>query len=258
MTFTQNLGLTLPSIVALALTGSIASTGWAADWEHVQEIKKTLLTATAQHAMEQQKTTAAEPVAIAFPADVSAGGGLKLTAKSADSLAIEVMAEPEAWDKSPASCVRIQAAQGDGRGHPLQRVDLQHQDRGGLLAGSAAGVPARRRGRPADRRDAAAHSSAESLGRESARGLSRLGVHRLRPGSRGHGDAAIRRGHRDHRGGDPAGPSTSHRARGRKPRSSPSRTCGSWITSKDPTIRAGSGCSSTSRPANGSRAASAT
>jgi hypothetical protein len=107
MTFTENLGLALLAPVALAITGCFAATGWAADWGQVQEIKKKLLTTAAQHAMEQQKTTAAEREAIAFPADVSAGGGLKLVGQSADSLAIEVTAEPEVWSKSPASFVRI-------------------------------------------------------------------------------------------------------------------------------------------------------
>ena len=107
MTFTENPGLTRLAVSALAITGCFAVTSWAADWGQVQEIKKKLLTTTAQHAMEQQKTTAAEPVAIAFPADVSVGGGMKLAAQSAESLAIEVTAEPETWNKSPVSFVRI-------------------------------------------------------------------------------------------------------------------------------------------------------
>ena len=107
MRFTDSRDVKLPALVALAITGCSAATGWAADWGQVQEIKKKLLTATAQHAMEQQKTTAAEAVTIAFPEDVSAGGGVKLIAKSAESLAVEVAAEPEVWNKSPASFVRI-------------------------------------------------------------------------------------------------------------------------------------------------------
>ena len=107
MTFTENLRATLPALAALTITGCFAATGWAADWGQVQEIKKELLTTAAQHAMEQQKTTSAEPVTIAFPTDVSAGGGLKLAAKSHESLAIEVTAEPEVSSTSPESFVRI-------------------------------------------------------------------------------------------------------------------------------------------------------
>jgi hypothetical protein len=92
------------SAVALAVLSPAAR---AADWDTVQKLKVQCLSLTAQHAMEQQKTSAAPAIPIAFPSNVVAGGNLKIAAKSAQDLSVELTASPKVDGRSAAEFIRI-------------------------------------------------------------------------------------------------------------------------------------------------------
>lgn len=92
MSHMKSVQFAVPLLALAALYG----TALAADWKEVQEIKKRDLILAATHAMEQQKTTEAAPVAIQFPPDVAAEGNLKITSRTAQSLSLDVTASPNA------------------------------------------------------------------------------------------------------------------------------------------------------------------
>ena len=105
MSHTKGVQFVVPLLVLVALCG----TALAADWKEVQEIKAKDLALAARHAMEQQKTTEAAPVAVEFPPDVAAEGNLKITSKTAQSLSVDVTASPKT--NSPAAeLIRIKLA----------------------------------------------------------------------------------------------------------------------------------------------------
>ena len=103
MTSVMRLGL---MAVVGAMIGVSAVRG--ADWAKVQEIKKDLLGQAATHAMEQQKKTAGEAVAVPFPAGVTAAGGVKVVEKSAKALRVTGEVAPYMWQGGQADLVRIE------------------------------------------------------------------------------------------------------------------------------------------------------
>ncbi len=88
-----------------------AAPALAASWEEVQKLKAGYLRSAAQHAMEQQKTTEANAVAIEFPPDVSTGGRLKITSKQARRLGVDVSAAPKTYGQPAAEFIRIKLAE---------------------------------------------------------------------------------------------------------------------------------------------------
>jgi hypothetical protein len=104
----QSLILSLVAVLALV---ALAASGHAASWEEVQKIKQNCMESGAKHAMEQQKTTEAGPVAIPFPDGLVAAGGMKITAKSADAVTLDIVAAPTGFRKDPTETLRIDLAQ---------------------------------------------------------------------------------------------------------------------------------------------------
>jgi hypothetical protein len=83
----------------------------AADWKEVQGIKKQLLSTAAQHAMEQQKRTAGEPVAIPFPDSATNHGGVAFAAKSPKSMSIKGNVTPNRWNGGQPDFIRMELPQ---------------------------------------------------------------------------------------------------------------------------------------------------
>jgi hypothetical protein len=82
------------SISKLSIFAAALAILSAADWDTVQKLKLQCLSLTAQHAMEQQKTSAAPPAAIAFPGDVK-------------ELPVALTASPKTNGKPAAEFLRI-------------------------------------------------------------------------------------------------------------------------------------------------------
>jgi hypothetical protein len=97
-------------LIIAAVLAILGAASRAADWDAVQKIKLQCLGLGAQHTMEQQKTSAAPPVAIAFPGDVLANGNLRITAQSAKELSVEVTASPRTRDQPAAEFLRFKLA----------------------------------------------------------------------------------------------------------------------------------------------------
>ena len=84
----------MKSISKLSIFAAALAILSAADWDTVQKLKLQCLSLTAQHAMEQQKTSAAPPAAIALPGD-------------AKELPVELTASPRTNGKPAAEFLRI-------------------------------------------------------------------------------------------------------------------------------------------------------
>ena len=77
----------------------------------MQNIKLDCVQKAAQHAMEQQKTTQAAPLPIAFPAGIASAGNVKLTAVTPESISIDVTAEPWSREGKAVELVRFKLPQ---------------------------------------------------------------------------------------------------------------------------------------------------
>jgi len=94
-------GIGAKHLPACLIAAVVAASASAADWQEVQKIKLDLITLAAKHAMEQQKTTAAEPLAIPFPDELAPHGTMKILAHSPQALTVEVLAAP--FDRKKAA-----------------------------------------------------------------------------------------------------------------------------------------------------------
>lgn len=99
-------------VACLALVLALfAAPGRAATWDEVQKLKKGYLESAAKNAMEQQKTTQAAPVPIPFPDAITAAGGIKITAKAADAVSLDILAAPNAYRRETTEILRIDLPQ---------------------------------------------------------------------------------------------------------------------------------------------------
>ncbi len=105
-----------PTAIVTALL--LASSAAAADWAEVQRLKAKYLGMAAQHAMEQQRTAAAPPIAIPFPDKFAIDGGIKLTGNSATELSLTVTAAPKRWRVPLTEVIQIALAK------PMDLVSL--------------------------------------------------------------------------------------------------------------------------------------
>ncbi len=110
--------------VVLTLTASAATVlcmlprnVYAADWEKVQELKRGFMEKAATHAMEQQKTGQAEPVAIAWPEGTDAGGTLsasgsvKVISRTPEIVVLDMQAAPRVWNQAATETLRIELSE---------------------------------------------------------------------------------------------------------------------------------------------------
>ncbi len=93
------------AVTALFVLGGFAASARGASWDEVQNIKLDCVQKAAQHAMEQQKTTQAAPLPIAFPAGIATAGNVKLTAVTPESISMDVTAAP--WSREGKAIERV-------------------------------------------------------------------------------------------------------------------------------------------------------
>jgi len=77
------------------------------DWAQVQEIKATLLKEAAEHAMEQQKASFAEPVVIELNNCESMGENSTMESISEGRLDFEVISSPKRWNSESSGILRV-------------------------------------------------------------------------------------------------------------------------------------------------------
>jgi hypothetical protein len=108
---TSESGWRAGTVMALFLMMRLAASAQGASWKEVQQIKQDCVQSAAQHAMEQQKTTQAAPLAIPFPEGVTSTGNVKLMAVTAESIPIDVTAEPWTREGKAVELVRFRLPQ---------------------------------------------------------------------------------------------------------------------------------------------------
>jgi hypothetical protein len=103
----KNLYIFIPLIVVFCMAMATADS----NWEDIQKLKANYLSQSAQHAMEQQKTSQSSAVPIALAENALAFGDLKVTAMPEGSFSVEMNASPKVGNRDPAERIQIRLPQ---------------------------------------------------------------------------------------------------------------------------------------------------
>ena len=94
-------------LIPVIVLGLVAMTAYRTDWGEVQKLKTNYLLLTAQHAMEQQKTSETSPVSIPLNEMMATAGEVYITESIKGSISLDISAAPRSYGTETPERVRI-------------------------------------------------------------------------------------------------------------------------------------------------------